>query len=77
MATSGGEYEFYDSFSRMEAGLPEEFVRCHRSHIINLSYLTFVDFAHFQIELNGKILIPISKKYRKQVERVSGQKQTE
>ena len=77
MATSGGEYEFYDSFSRMEAGLPEEFVRCHRSYIINLSYLTCVDFAHFQIELNGKILIPISKKYRKQVERVSGQKQTE
>lgn len=77
MATSGGEYEFYDSFSRMEAGLPEEFVRCHRSYIINLSYLTCVDFAHFQMELDGRILIPISKKYRRQVERVSGWEKTE
>ncbi len=70
MVTSGGEYEFYDTFSRMEAGLPEGFVRCHRSYIVNLAYLTGVDFAHFQMELDHRINIPISKKYRKQVEKV-------
>ena len=69
MVTSAGEYEFYDSFSRMEAGLPEGFIRCHRSYIVNLAYLTGVDFAHFQMELNHRIFIPISKKYRKQVEK--------
>ena len=70
MVTSGGEYEFYDTFSRMEAGLPEGFVRCHRSYIVNLAYLTGVDFPHFQMELNHRINIPISKKYRNQVEKV-------
>lgn len=70
MVTSGGENEFYDTFSRMEAGLPEGFVRCHRSYIVNLAYLTGVDFPHFQMELNHRINIPISKKYRKQVEKV-------
>ena len=70
MVTSGGEYEFYDTFSRMEAGLPEGFVRCHRSYIVNLAYLTGVDFAHFQMELDHRINIPISKKYRNQVEKV-------
>ena len=70
MVTCAGEYEFYDSFSRMETALPEEFIRCHRSYIVNLAYLTGVDFAHFQMELDHRILIPISKKYRKQVEKV-------
>ena len=70
MVTSGGEYEFYDTFSRMEAGLPEGFVRCHRSYIVNLAYLTGVDFAHFQMELDHRINIPIYKKYRNQVEKV-------
>lgn len=67
---SGDEHEFYDSFSSMEARLPEEFVRCHRSFIVNLTYVTRVDFAHFQIILEGDIIIPVSRKYRRRTEQV-------
>ncbi len=67
---SGDEHEFYDSFSSMEARLPEEFVRCHRSFIVNLTYVTRVDFAHLQIILEGEIVIPVSRKYRRRTEQV-------
>ncbi len=64
------EMEFYDSFSRMEEHLPEYFVRCHRSYIVNILRTTEFDFANHQICLSDQRKIPISKKYRRQVEGV-------
>ncbi len=64
------ELEFYDSFSHMEEVLPEYFVRCHRSYIVNLFRTTEFDLANHQIYLKDHRKIPISKKYRRQVEEV-------
>ena len=70
--TRSGEYEFYDTFAHMETVLPAEFVRCHRSFIVNATYIMKVDLAHLGIELADGSRIPISRKYRRQMERVCG-----
>lgn len=63
-----GMYEFYDSFCRIQDELPEEFVRCHRSFIVNTSYVTGINLEKQYIMLSENNTVPISKKYRNQVE---------
>lgn len=68
------EHEFYDSFSQMEKVLGDQFVRCHRSYIVNISYVASLDYGGHYLELCDGIRIPISKKYRGEIERAFGAK---
>lgn len=51
--TPSHNYEVYSSFSKIENCLPDNFVRCHKSYIINMNNIThfttndnFVNFEH-------------------------------
>ena len=68
MKTEKMDYEFYDSFLRMEQILPGEFIRCHRGFIVNVTHILHIDYGRHGLELDDHTFIPISKKYRRQLE---------
>ncbi|MDO4975803.1 MAG: LytTR family DNA-binding domain-containing protein [Eubacteriales bacterium] len=71
-----GDYEFYDSFTRMGTVLGDQFVRCHRSYIVNISYIAGMDYGGQYLELCDGTQIPISKKYRRETEASFGLKKS-
>jgi len=58
------EYNIYGSLDKYEASLPESFVRCHRSYIVNSHYISKVRFSENYLVLNGEIEIPLSRTYK-------------
>lgn len=52
------------SIKSMEALLPDHFLRCHKSYIINMRYYTGFDISNSTVHLSGyKELIPVGRKY--------------
>lgn len=68
LKTRDGEYEFYDSFIQLEKKLPGEFVRCHRGFIVNVTHVCRIDHGEHVLWLDDHTYVPVSKKYRGQVE---------
>lgn len=58
------EITFYDSLQRLEKCLPEYFIRCHRSYIVNFMFIQKVNLINNEFYLNEKTVIPISQKYK-------------
>lgn len=54
--------------------LPGNFVRCHRSYIINTDYVTEVNMPDMMIYLQDQITIPISRSYKEEIRRKMNQK---
>lgn len=65
LVTTEGEYSFYDSMDHAESELGEQFLRCHRSYLVNIRKIR--KYSVSQIELEAGILIPISRSYGKAV----------
>ena len=38
--TNNREYKIYSSFNKISESLPENFVRCHKSYIVNIDKIT-------------------------------------
>ncbi len=58
------EHRFYGNLDNVSKELGESFVRCHRSYVVNLSYIK--GWSAEQIELNSiEKNIPISRSYAK------------
>lgn len=55
---------FYTTLNSLERQLPGGFIRCHKSYIINSSYIERVEWSEQMIYLCGKIQIPLSRTYR-------------
>ncbi len=58
----GNEYTAYNKLDNVAEELPDYFVRCHTSYIINLNYITDMKNNAFTLQ-DGKV-INISKKFR-------------
>ncbi len=61
------EYEFYDSIENIMQSVPDYFVRCHRSYIINRTKITRLMLSENLVELSSDVLVPLSRTYRKAV----------
>lgn len=61
------EITCYDTISSLEDKLPDYFVRCHRSFIINKKMIKKIVLAQQMIELEKNICIPVSRSYRQAV----------
>lgn len=61
------EYGFYDTVEHLLEILPDNFVRCHRSFIVNKTRILKVQLSQNILELDSKELIPISRTYRTDV----------
>lgn len=58
------EYGISDTLDHLSEALPEEFVRCHRSFIVNYIYIEKVRYSENYIALAGEVVIPLSRSYK-------------
>lgn len=58
------EVGFYDSLDSIEEGLTEEFVRTHRSFIVNKKMIRKVMLSHNTVILRNRVEVPLSRKYK-------------
>ena len=59
--TDTREYETYSSFKSIMQQLPEQFMQCHKSYIVNVSKIVSIDSANNTVILDNKV--PCSKCY--------------
>lgn len=64
------EYGIYDTIDHMAELLPMEFVRCHRSYIVNYIYIEKVRYSENYIALAGNRVVPLSRSYKARVKEV-------
>lgn len=64
-------YPFYSTLDKLIEELPKEFIRCHKSFIVNKYQIRRIDFSSNEIHLRGGAVIPVSRSYRADVRRVS------
>lgn len=64
------EYGFYDTMDHLAEKLPKEFVRCHRSFILNKKRIKKVLLSQDRIELDNQELIPVSRTYKTEVRKL-------
>ncbi|RLD33557.1 MAG: hypothetical protein DRI73_05290 [Bacteroidetes bacterium] len=64
MSSSGGKIITHEKISKLEKRLPGNFIRIHRSYIVNR--IKIQSFSKEQLTVNGTVL-PISRTYRQEV----------
>ena len=62
--TDKENYEIYSSFSKFEACLPGNFVRCHKSYIVNINNIKNYNFNGNILELKNNYSCTIGAKYK-------------
>lgn len=62
--TGKENYETYSSFSKFETCLPENFVRCHKSYIVNINNVKKYKINENVLELNNNCSCTIGAKYK-------------
>ena len=62
--------DFYSSLTKLLPLLPDCFIRCHRSFIVNMIFVEKIDFSEWLLYLKNTIVIPISKKYGRNLEKL-------
>lgn len=58
------EYAFYDTMEELERRLPDSFMRCHRSFLVNCQYVEKILLSRGEICLSHGITVPLSRSYR-------------
>lgn len=58
------EFSFYDTIEELEEKLPGQFVRCHRSFIVNRQYIEKILLSQSEIVLAHGISVPLSRSYK-------------
>lgn len=64
------ELPFSGTLGRLMESLPEQFLRVHKSVIVNRNRITEIQFGQNQIKLEGGMIVPISRSYKAQVKAV-------
>ena len=62
--TETEEYAFYDTLDHLEESLFGQFLRCHRSFLVNKEKITKVYLSKNQIVLEGDVWVPLSRTYK-------------
>lgn len=71
--TENSEYGFYDTMDHLKENLSDSFVRCHRSYIVNRSYIKKVKLSQNCIVLKEGINLPLSRSYKGALKEKYGQ----
>ncbi|MBO6142484.1 MAG: LytTR family transcriptional regulator DNA-binding domain-containing protein [Lachnospira sp.] len=64
VCTQNMQLGFYDTIERLCTQLPPDFKRCHRSYIVNTSYIQKIVFTENMIYLSEGSMLPVSRSYR-------------
>lgn len=63
LRTGGEVVEYYSRLSDVEKQLDSRFLKCHRSYLVNLDYLT--EYAKDTLTLSGGAQVPLSESHRR------------
>lgn len=63
--TTSRDYESYSSFNKIQDKLPENFVRCHKSYVVNLNNIKNIDPVALTVSFNNNSSCSIGPKYKK------------
>lgn len=63
--TSSKDYESYSSFAKMEPLLPKNFIRCHKSFVVNLNKIVHVEPVSNTIYFSDESCCEIGPKYKR------------
>ncbi len=58
------EYSKYETMDNIIRQLPEDFIRCHRSFVVNKAYITKVRLSENMIFLEDDIMVPLARSYK-------------
>lgn len=61
------EIAYYDTLENLKEILPDFFIRCHRSFIINKQLIKRIMLPQNEIELSYGCIVPVSRSYRAEV----------
>ena len=67
------EYSKYETMENIIAELPEDFVRCHRSFVVNTNYINRIKLSENTIYLEDDIMVPLSRSYKSQLKEFMNQ----
>ncbi len=62
--TNSRTYEVYSSFNKISNKLPSNFVRCHKSYIVNISNISHIETNNNTLYFNNDIKCYIGPKYK-------------
>ena len=62
--TGNREYAVYDTIDNLETSLPENFLRCHRSFIVNRALISNICISASYIEMESGACVPLSRSYK-------------
>lgn len=62
--TRRAEYPFYRTLDDLEQELPENFIRCHRSYVVNWNYVERIDLSASVLLLANEVSVPFSRTYK-------------
>lgn len=65
--TNSREYEVYSSFNKIQSCLPENFVRCHKSFVVNVKNVSNIDSNKNTILFNHNTKCFIGAKYKNDI----------
>ena len=65
--TPNRDYEVYSSFNKIQASLPDNFVRCHKSYIVNINNVTNVDPVENRLYFPENDFSDIGPKFKKEI----------
>lgn len=61
------EHGYYDTLDRLQKALPSNFIRCHRSYIVNLDHVSGLVLSEGVVVLDDKTRVPVSRTYRTKI----------
>ena len=65
--TNTRTYETYNSFNKIQNCLPENFIRCHKSYIVNVNNISNLDSLNNLITFKDTGNCYIGSKYKKEI----------
>jgi DNA-binding LytR/AlgR family response regulator len=68
--TKGQEIAYYDSIENLTISLPVNFIRCHRSYIVNTQAIQDMSGVDMELSLTSGVRIPFSRPYRKMIKQI-------
>ncbi len=64
LRTLSEEYAFANTVDNLQQTLGEQFIRCHRSFIVNSRKIVSIALADNMIKLTNELVVPLSRGYR-------------
>ncbi|MGN0553926.1 MAG: LytR/AlgR family response regulator transcription factor [Oscillospiraceae bacterium] len=68
LRTAGQAFEFYMPAGEVIEKLPDEFLRIHKSYIVNISHISVIDYKEMTVTLSDGSVIYVSRTYKEQLQ---------